>query len=85
MDATSSKCGPTPGRTARLAVRAPSVAAVVVVGHALYLAVFAPHLITKLRGDVTAGPNEQLFPGVRTSPSTAAAERLPQRHIEGQA
>ena len=45
-----------------------SVAAVVVVGHALYLAVFAPHLITKLRGDVTAGPAEQLFPGVENQP-----------------
>jgi hypothetical protein len=45
-----------------------SVAAVVVVGHALYLAVFAPHLITKLRGDVTAGPTDQLFPGVENQP-----------------
>ncbi|MGH9274002.1 MAG: spirocyclase AveC family protein [Acidimicrobiales bacterium] len=45
-----------------------SVAAVVVVGHALYLSVFAPHLITKLRGDVTAGPTEQLFPGVENQP-----------------
>ena len=39
-----------------------------VVGHALYLAVFAPHLITKLTGDVTAGPTEQLFPGVENQP-----------------
>jgi len=38
-----------------------SVLAVVVVGHALYLSVFLPHLVTKLRGDVTAGPTEQLF------------------------
>jgi len=45
-----------------------SVAAVVLVGHALYLSVFAPHLITKLRGDVTAGPTEQLFPGVENQP-----------------
>lgn len=45
-----------------------SVAAVIVVGHALYGAVFAPHLITKLRGDVTAGPTEQLFPGVENQP-----------------
>ena len=45
-----------------------SVAAVVVVGHALYLAVFAPHLVTKLRGDVTAGPTEQLFPGIENQP-----------------
>jgi hypothetical protein len=45
-----------------------SVAAVVVVGHAMYLSVFAPHLVTKLRGDVTAGPTEQLFPGVENQP-----------------
>ena len=45
-----------------------SIAAVVLVGHALYLSVFAPHLITKLRGDVTAGPTEQLFPGVENQP-----------------
>jgi hypothetical protein len=45
-----------------------SVVAVVFVGHALYAAVFAPHLITKLRGDVTAGPTEQLFPGVENQP-----------------
>ncbi len=34
----------------------------------LYLSVFAPHLVTKLRGDVTAGPTEQLFPGVENQP-----------------
>jgi hypothetical protein len=45
-----------------------SVVAVVFVGHVLYGAVFAPHLITKLRGDVTAGPTEQLFPGVENQP-----------------
>jgi hypothetical protein len=45
-----------------------SIVAVVFVGHALYLAVFAPHLITKLRGDMTAGPTEQLFPGVDNQP-----------------
>ena len=45
-----------------------SVAAVIFVGHALYASVFAPHLITKLRGDVTAGPTEQLFPGVEDQP-----------------
>lgn len=45
-----------------------SVAVVVLVGHALYLSVFAPHLITKLRGDVTAGPTEQLFPGIQNQP-----------------
>ena len=45
-----------------------SVAAVVVVGHALYLAVFTPHLVTKLMGKVTAGPSGQLFPGVENQP-----------------
>ena len=45
-----------------------SIAAVVLVGHALYLSVFAPHLVTKLQGDVTAGPTEQLFPGVENQP-----------------
>jgi hypothetical protein len=45
-----------------------SVLGVVVVGHVLYGAVFAPHLITKLRGDVTAGPTDQLFPGVENQP-----------------
>lgn len=45
-----------------------SVAAIVLVGHALYAAVFAPHLITKLRGEVTSGPAEQLFPGVENQP-----------------
>jgi hypothetical protein len=45
-----------------------SVVAVIVVGHALYLSVFAPHLVTKLRGDVTAGPTEQLFPGIENQP-----------------
>jgi len=45
-----------------------AVCAVVLVGHALYLGVFAPHLATKLMGDVTAGPTEQLFPGVENQP-----------------
>jgi hypothetical protein len=45
-----------------------SVLAVVVVGHALYGSVFAPHLATKLSGLVTAGPTEQLFPGVPNQP-----------------
>ncbi len=45
-----------------------SVAVVVVLGHVLYLGVFAPHLITKLMGDVTSGPTEQLFRGVENQP-----------------
>ena len=50
-----------------------SIVAVVLVGHVLYAAVFAPHLITKLRGDVTAGPTEQLFPGVENQPFDAGS------------
>ncbi|KUI26879.1 spirocyclase AveC family protein [Mycobacterium sp. GA-2829] len=45
-----------------------SIVAVVVVGHAMYLAVFAPHLATKLGGWVTVGPTEQLFPGIENQP-----------------
>ena len=56
------------GRRAALQSSLLSIVAVVVVGHVLYVAVFAPHLVTKLRGDVTAGPTEQLFPGVENQP-----------------
>lgn len=45
-----------------------SIIAVVVIGNVLYGAVFAPHLATKLGGWVTAGPTEQLFPGVPNQP-----------------
>jgi len=45
-----------------------SIVAVVVVGHLVYGSVFAPHLITKLGGWVTAGPTEQLFPGTPNQP-----------------
>lgn len=45
-----------------------SIVAVVIVGHLLYGAVFAPHLATKLGGYVTVGPTEQLFPGVPNQP-----------------
>src|SRR6201994_1424935 len=45
-----------------------SIAAVIVVGHLVYGSVFAPHLITKLGGWVTAGPTEQLFPGTPNQP-----------------
>jgi hypothetical protein len=54
--------------TTRLRSSLLSVLAVVVLGHALYGAVFAPHLATKLAGWVTAGPTEQLFPGVPNQP-----------------
>jgi hypothetical protein len=45
-----------------------SIVAVIVIGNVLYGAVFAPHLVTKLNGDVTSGPSEQLFPGVPNQP-----------------
>jgi vacuolar-type H+-ATPase subunit I/STV1 len=45
-----------------------SVVAIVVVGNLLYGAVFAPHLVTKLGGWVTAEPASQLFPGVPNQP-----------------
>jgi hypothetical protein len=45
-----------------------SVVAVVVLGHALYGAVFAPHLVTKLQGLVTAGPSEPLYEGEPNQP-----------------
>jgi hypothetical protein len=45
-----------------------SIVAVVVIGHLVYGAVFAPHLVTKLGGWVTAGPSVQLFPGVPNQP-----------------
>ena len=45
-----------------------SIVAAVLVGHAVYGAVFAPHLVTKLAGYVTSGPSEQLFPGVPNQP-----------------
>ena len=45
-----------------------SIAAFVVLGHAVYGAVFAPHLATKLAGLVDSGPTEQLFEGVPNQP-----------------
>jgi hypothetical protein len=54
--------------TTRLHASALSVAAVVVVGNVLYGCVFAPHLITKLGGWVTAEPAGQLFPGMPNQP-----------------
>jgi len=45
-----------------------SIAAVIVIGHAVYLSVFAPHLATKLLHLQTVGPTEQLFEGVPNQP-----------------
>jgi hypothetical protein len=45
-----------------------SIAAVIVIGHVVYLSVFAPHLATKMLGLVTVGPTEQLFEGVPNQP-----------------
>jgi hypothetical protein len=45
-----------------------SVVAVIVIGNLLYGAVFAPHLVTKLAGWVTAGPTAELYPGVPNQP-----------------
>jgi hypothetical protein len=45
-----------------------SIGAFIVVGHIVYLSVFAPHLVTKLNGQVDVGPTEQLFPGIPNQP-----------------
>jgi hypothetical protein len=45
-----------------------SIAAVVVIGHVVYLSVFAPHLATKLLHLQTVGPTEPLFAGVPNQP-----------------
>ena len=45
-----------------------SIAAFVVIGHAVYLSVFAPHLATKVLHLQTVGPTEQLFEGVPNQP-----------------
>ncbi|NGY06260.1 spirocyclase AveC family protein [Solimonas terrae] len=45
-----------------------SIAAIIVIGHGVYLSVFAPHLATKLMGLVTVGPTTPLFQGVPNQP-----------------
>ena len=45
-----------------------SIIAVIALGHVVYGAVFAPHLATKLSGEVTAGTDEPLFEGVPNQP-----------------
>ena len=54
--------------TTRLQSSVLSIIAVVVIGNVLYGAVFAPHLVTKLGGWVTAGPTAPLLPGVPNQP-----------------
>jgi hypothetical protein len=45
-----------------------SLVAVIVVGHVVYGAVFAPHLVTKLAGWMNSGPTEEWFPGYENQP-----------------
>jgi uncharacterized protein DUF5135 len=45
-----------------------SIAAAIVIGHAVYLSVFAPHLATKVLHLQTVGPTEPLFEGVPNQP-----------------
>ncbi len=45
-----------------------SIVGFVVIGNAIYLAVFAPHLATKLMHLQTVGPTEQLYEGVPNQP-----------------
>jgi hypothetical protein len=45
-----------------------SVAAVIVIGHVVYLSVFAPHFATKVLHLQTVGPAEQLYEGVPNQP-----------------
>jgi len=45
-----------------------SIACFVVIGHAVYLSVFAPHLVTKVLHLQTVGPTEPLFEGVPNQP-----------------
>jgi hypothetical protein len=52
----------------RLGASIRSIAAFVLIGHAVYLSVFAPHLATKLLHLQTVGPTEQLFQGVPNQP-----------------
>lgn len=54
--------------TTRLRASLLAVAAAIVIGHATYVSVFAPHLATKLLHLQTAGPTEALFEGVPNQP-----------------
>jgi hypothetical protein len=52
----------------RLGASLLSIVAVIVIGHAVYLSVFAPHLATKVLHLQTVGPTEPLFEGVPNQP-----------------
>jgi hypothetical protein len=52
----------------RLRAAALSIGAFIVIGHVVYLSVFAPHLATKLLHLQTVGPTEPLFEGVPNQP-----------------
>ncbi len=54
-----------------------SVVGVVVLANLVYGAVFAPHLVTKLEGQVTAGPTAPLFQGVPNQPLQGGTHRGP--------
>jgi hypothetical protein len=54
--------------TSRLRSALLSLGAVVLLGHVVYLSVFAPHLVTKVLHMQTVGPTEQLFEGVPNQP-----------------
>ena len=54
--------------TNRLSSSLLSIAAVIVIGHATYLSVFAPHLATKVLHLQTVGPMEQFYEGVPNQP-----------------
>jgi hypothetical protein len=54
--------------TSRLRASFLLIGAVIVIGHVVYLSVFAPHLVTKVLHLQTVGPTEQLFEGVPNQP-----------------
>jgi hypothetical protein len=45
-----------------------SVVGFIIIGNVVYAAVFAPHLITKVTGQVNTGPTGQLFKGASNQP-----------------
>ena len=45
-----------------------TVLSMILIAHAVFFSLFAPHLATKLLGLVTAGTTQQLFEGVPNQP-----------------